>query len=106
MPMNPELKSAWIADLRANGDLQGQVYLHSADGKFCCLGRARVVAGMKWGELSFGIAYMAGNNQTTMLCRTEMIEIGITTEEHQKLADMNDTGKTFAEIANWIEENL
>jgi hypothetical protein len=36
--MNPEIKTAWLEWLRANGDKQGQGLLRSWDDKICCLG--------------------------------------------------------------------
>jgi hypothetical protein len=36
--MNPEIKAAWLAWLRANGDKQGMGLLRSWDDKYCCLG--------------------------------------------------------------------
>jgi len=37
MPMNPEIKAQWVADLRSGEFEQGQNYLN-VDGKLCCLG--------------------------------------------------------------------
>ena len=37
MPMNPQIKAQWVADLRSGQYEQGNGYLN-ADGKLCCLG--------------------------------------------------------------------
>lgn len=37
MPMNPEIKAQWIADLRSGNFTQGKAYLDK-DNKMCCLG--------------------------------------------------------------------
>lgn len=41
------LMEKWIEDLRDNPDLQGKDELLNADGKYCCLGRLCVVAGIE-----------------------------------------------------------
>lgn len=41
--LKPKVKAAWLADLRANPDLQGREYLER-DGKFCCWGRLCLLA--------------------------------------------------------------
>lgn len=91
--LTKEMKENWIAALRSGDYKQGKVRLQQKD-RFCCLG---------------------------VLCHLNRIEIGLghDNEAYDWLAgyisnynintlwQMNDiNGKTFPEIADWIEENL
>lgn len=116
--MNPEVKKLWLAELRsgkylqANGQLlvdtewdddQGDINLPQP--KYCCLGVLCLINGspevpsdaempeqktIKWAGLTYNKLDKEWEYEGTA----------------KILADMNDNGKTFAEIADWIEEKL
>lgn len=100
---NQEVKAKWIAALRSGDYMQGTGELKSQDGRFCCLGvlediepsvrkdgpHRGVLHSMTWERLG-------GTNRfvcpPTVLCQTV-------------LSEMNDQGRSFAEIADFIEAN-
>ena len=125
--MKTEIKQKWLNALRSgkytqgNGALRKQV--EADDGsyggdQFCCLGvLCDIVEPKKWKKLPDGWGEREWSNGNT----TEpaayprnslMKELGLnkpvsrSSEDTiaQKLAFMNDEGKTFEQIANWIEK--
>lgn len=119
MTMNPEVKAKWLQALRSGEYQQGQLNLRrkTKDAvQFCCLGVLCDVSQQgKWSHRS----YRVGEES---LCSTLPPSIrkwaGINTELTDKdnwphddsaeacLIQMNDNGKSFVEIADWIERNL
>lgn len=127
--MNPELKKRWIDALRSGEYKQGTMRLSTRDPKtqevtHCCLG---VLCDLNKIEGRWD----AGDHPESGLLETKtydferdvsegMIPSGVYPELDQlstrpgptivavrmHLAEMNDEGKSFAEIADWIEENL
>lgn len=98
--MDAELKRKWVEALRSGEYEQGRLKLNS-HGRYCCLGVLCDVAGLKWlrcSELGF---IPAGDH-----IHQHLVRFGIANESSD-LVDMNDNqGKTFAEIADYIEANL
>ena len=91
--MDKELKAKWVTALRSGKYSQGKGAL-LRDGLYCCLGVLCEVQGRsddwrKWNIHPFE------NDQGP-----------ITFAQAMPLADMNDTGKSFPEIADYIEANL
>lgn len=113
--MNPEVKAKWTAALRSGEYTQGKNQLKTATGKFCCLGvlcdlHAKETGG-EWqlrgedGE-SYGKAALALPpvvREWATLPSSPMIE---TPELHESLMNLNDGGKSFAEIADLIDAHL
>lgn len=115
----PELKSKWLEALRNGGYKQGHQELYTpsdeGDGRFCCLGVLAVVAGEDLNKI-------AGKCHLDDILRSDLIGTFDTgdpadptfssvnpdtfTTTQRTLAGLNDSGKTFAEIADWIEVNL
>jgi hypothetical protein len=110
--MNRDNVQAWIADLRANGHLQGQGVLESEDGKFCCLGRAAVLAGCDRtvdiaGRIVFGIEHVvSAPPQVSEWLGVDIGSLGCLPGYGQLLSALNDDGVTFVEIADIIEAAL
>lgn len=118
MPMNPEIKQLWLEALRSDKYKQGNGLLRTFDNKFCCLGvlcdiytkttdigwnddnRHSYGMGMYTASLDPDVQEWAGVDNTWGYIWLD--------EEGRKtnLANMNDSGKTFEEIAKVIEENL
>lgn len=117
--MNQEIKAKWVAALRSGEYEQGTSHLNKDD-KFCCLGvlcdiyRKETGEG-EWQPTGDGYAsqFKIQNDWESKV--TPSIVAGwaglvlknpVPIEFRQSLAEMNDEGKTFAEIADIIEEHL
>ena len=105
--MDKQLKRKWLKALRSGKYEQGQGLLRTVDNKFCCLGVLCDVQGRRWyggpkaGEYAIGRNYDATGEMNRQLERV------VDGREHLKrLIRMNDDGKTFADIANYIAANL
>lgn len=100
--MNKELKAKWVAALRSGKYGQCQGVLRDFDG-YCCLGVLREIIAPRstdsdddWAALSHDMSEMAG-----------LRRYGIgPNNEQETLAAMNDEGKSFDEIADYIEKHL
>lgn len=106
--MDPVLKTKWLAALRSGEYKQGKHFLvdHNAENNettHCCLGVLCEVAGSR--RLPSVDGYMVNY----VVCTEELADyaFGLTLKIQKYLMSMNDNqGKSFNEIADWIEENL
>lgn len=105
--MNAELKAKWIEALRGGKYEQGQSFLRY-EGKFCCLGvLCDIVDPDGWDTNG---SHIGGAN--SFPDRTVLRICNVSEDSGEKehplwpLAYMNDSGKSFAEIADFIEANL
>lgn len=113
--LDPEEKRLWVEALRSGEYKQGNGSLTSFDEDgsrtFCCLGvKGLVCHGYSPEELEKGL------NLSTLRGSDELLlDISVTADEYwrssvdaeQALVVMNDIkGRTFSEIADWIEEYL
>ena len=120
--MKKEDIHTWVKALRSGKYKQGKKFLcRRVDGKdkFCCLGVAiDVLCDGEW-EYAASSDETEGHwkfNGTTRrgvdfngsgLPRMETLkEIGLKPSTAHLLADLNDGGRSFKEIASWIEKNL
>ena len=95
--LDPEIKANWLAALRGGNYCQttGQLRREDEDGvSHCCLGVLGEVCGIPFVP---GNGYLWEDGEQGQL---------LDFEEQDKLADMNDGGKSFTEIADYIEANL
>lgn len=94
MSMDPEVKRVWQEALRSGEYEQGRGQLRDED-KFCCLG---VLLEVSWhGDWEWADDYLP----------TEAgVAFDVPYGDQEGLANMNDGGRTFDEIADWIEANL
>jgi hypothetical protein len=110
--MNPQIKQKWVSALRSGEYQQGQYCLRTED-KFCCLGVLCDLYGkennVEWDLVNddgnyefsyhserlplFVVGWAGVGNDNPEICETS-------------LAELNDTGSTFNEIADLIEEHL
>ena len=130
--MNPEIKTKWLAALRGGEYRQGDNVLMKQYGEddkpaYCCLGVLCDIA-VKEG-LDIGVEpYPSGNDNNIQITEFDGAhevlphsvktwaglddtnpEVTIYTdgeEETSSLAELNDNGATFAELADIIAENL
>lgn len=116
--LKPDVKRLWIEALRSGRYPQGRSFLNR-DGRFCCLGvlcelavEAGVVERNQGASVSYGtfnqgtlppdvVLAWAGIDVLTGVSQLIMIG-GVSTP----LYGHNDTGRTFAQIADAIEEQL
>lgn len=115
--LDPEFKAKWLAELRSGKHKQGRntMYDTATDG-LCCLAVAGLVCGLSKDE-------MAGVDIITQRLRNDVPEKKLALSKKaadlhypemlaamdsvgKDLAEMNDDGKSFSEIADWIETNL
>ncbi len=109
--MNPEIKQKWIKALRSGDYRQGRGKLSRAnfvtgDYEYCCLG---VLCEVLEIDYKGSDAYPAPEILTSVGLDSNLTNFDSTNEINTLvpiLADMNDTGKDFMEIAAFIEENL
>lgn len=96
-----DLKTKWLKALRSGQYKQGTKRLYDAD-SYCCLGVLSKIQGRLDGAYD-GIdgsdLLLSVDNPHEFLNDTEICSIGAA----RNLAGINDTGATFAEIADIIE---
>jgi len=109
------LKRKWVAALRSGKYKQGSAALRAireGQEEWCCLGVLAQAAGCRWEKPGrFGNAYLLGKGGTNrvFLPQSVLARVGLPNSGPKGqgvLADLNDSGKTFQQIANWIEKNL
>ena len=124
MTMNPEIKQQWVAALRSGEYRQGKYMLHNVDeNTYCCLGvlcDLAVKAGLqvdksagKHNEYTV-IAYDGNQYSLPALViewaglETDIPETAVEDEggEPMNVAQLNDRGWSFVQIADVIEREL
>ena len=93
-----KVKNIWLKALRSGKYEQGKNNLKYKEYdenffRYCCLGVAR--------ECGLTRARARANNTNEWVCKNFLPK-----EVQNELADMNDHGSMFKEIAKWIEKNL
>jgi hypothetical protein len=105
-----DLIKKWVAALRSGEYKQGKGTLHNTtDNTYCCLG----VLGRVWGLKQYKSAIEPrlcgyGSSATNFLDDEDFGKLAPkkSLAVQSDLARMNDSGKSFEAIADWIEENL
>lgn len=112
--MDVELKKRWVKALRSGKYRQGHGKLCFND-NYCCLGVLADIEGalVALDDYTYNIKGIIDESiwgcpyPTTSLPPISFLnKVGLSSSVSYKLADMNDSGKTFNKIADWIEENL
>ena len=106
--MQSELKSKWIEALRSGKYNQGESYLRH-ENQYCCLGVLCEVMGIGWvGPDEEGDYYpdVEGHRDFSMLTAALLSRAELLNVEQETLAQMNDNGVQFPQIADYIEETL
>lgn len=114
--LEPEFKAKWLEDLRSGKYKQttGTLREYEYRPKYCCLGvlAEQVVAkGDAWWEGTTLVTPVDEGRPhlrfTTQLNTIVTHRVGLDERAQSRLVDMNDNEhRSFAEIADWIEENL
>ena len=108
-----EALELWLATLEQHPERQTQGKLGTNDNKFCCLGQLcdllyekNEISTTTDGELKYG------QEGDSMYLPNEVVDFmgfydwsGIIDEGKSSLAEMNDAGATWPEIAKFIREN-
>lgn len=100
--MDAKIKREWIAALRSGKYKQAKGTLRR-DGGFCCLGVLCDVMGAQWVDED---AIVNGELQNVYLSNNAADTAELKDGEQEKLWTMNDDGKPFSEIADYIEREL
>ena len=99
-----EFKEKWLKGLRSGEYKQGKGQLRTKDGKYCCLGVAAVVNGMQMDRCGEGLldekGHFRGYNPIAKIIGDD--NVGTLYQMNDSMTD----GKTFEEIADWIEKNI
>jgi hypothetical protein len=109
MNMDPEIKAKWIEALRSGKYKQARMALRRDD-RFCCLGVLCDVAGATWEPFAGEPCATFPGIETRcaeVLSDEAQNMLGLPFERHEQLWHMNDDeGRSFDEIADYIEANL
>jgi hypothetical protein len=103
-PIDPRFKVQWIEALRSGKYKQCQGRL-TKDGNYCCLGVAAEVGGYIIDEEADAIL-SPGGIRWGYATYAALGGFGLKPPARDRLISMNDGGKTFAEIADFIERRL
>ena len=96
-----------MAELRNPENKQGTGLLCSLDGARCCLGVAADLANVpKIPSKDIFVYDFAAGRYRERADITPGGWMGLSTDDIYVLTRMNDTGKTFPQIADWIEKNI
>jgi hypothetical protein len=121
--MNQEFKEEWIAALESDEYKQGQCMLKTKENQYCCLGVASHLLAKKGiliesvndrGYPIFADPLNAKDHSYETLPVAAQLYMDVSAnplvetndEGHISLAELNDGGKTFKEIAAIIREQL
>ena len=107
--LNKKFKQKWLTALRSGKYEQGESELKTkGTQEYCCLGVACKIAGLRPSDISGRTmpSTLSPKLQSKLppFFRSETVD-----RDHEglaTLADMNDNGSTFEEIADYIERNL
>ena len=103
-----EAQERWLTALESGEYKQARDRLRDDNG-FCCLGVACDLSGLGEWTLNRDLTHVFADGgqgaERDYLLFSVRDWLSITRAEEAALADMNNDGKTFAEIAKWIREN-
>lgn len=100
--MKAELRTKWLTGLRSGEYEQGDGYLEK-DGRYCCMGVLCDVAKVPRDPDDYFIFSDGRSSNATIFGE---LRAQINGSRAETLAHMNDNGKSFAEIADWIETHI
>ena len=116
MVMNQEIKEKWLAALRSGKYKQGKYRLRTIDDEYCCLGVLCEVVGLEAQLDRFNRYKYEGESAFLPLSVKLVSEISGSGSLHNPiyfngtnrdcLMTLNDSGMTFEQIADVIEEQF
>lgn len=100
--MTPELKEKWAAALESGEYKQAKGLLRDLDDRMCCLGvLCQIVDPSEW-DLPFASVEWRFSAQAGMPGLTMLHEVGLSIDDAMGLAEANDGGETFTQIAERV----
>lgn len=102
--MDQEFKAEWVEALRSGEFKQTKGVMESfKNGRMCCLGvLTSIVTGKRPSQLKKWEVAFPWDITTVDVCEI----VGLSEYQARELAKMNDRGRRFSTIANYIEKNL
>lgn len=110
--MDAAVKQKWVAALRSGEYTQGKGGLKQLvedEVQHCCLGVLCEVLETPQRRAEDQSVWFFGteeNNHHGFLTEPVLAQAGLSDDAQHKLASMNDQGRSFAEIADYIDKNL
>jgi hypothetical protein len=109
--MIAEIKQKWLTALRSGEYQQGKSALRRDEGGqrlYCCLGvLCDLIDPNEWQPAKEGQPMAYKHAIATGMPTYDIMErVDLPSAAAQKLAQMNDDGRSFEEISNWIEVNV
>lgn len=102
--MNKAIKEDWLEALRSGEYLQGYEYLDRQGGQ-CCLGVLCDILDIDWKIEGDGTRYYLGECAQWIPRQVE-VKAKLTFKQQLELAELNDAGFTFEEIADYIDSKF
>ena len=102
--MKKEDAKLWVKALRSGEYEQGKTQLHCG-GEYCCLGVLNKILPIKYPTDGIGRCLKDNGLIRPLGHRKDRKSIFIEGSEYTHLAEANDQGVTFEQIADYIEEN-
>lgn len=99
-------RAVWTAALRSGAFVQTTQVLRSSENEYCCMGVACELFGDAWiNPKETGLFFTYRNIIGNISMPPEWISpaMGLSSYDRNHLMGMNDTGKTFSEIADAID---
>lgn len=106
--MDAQIKATWLAALRSGEYEQGQKQLRRAN-TYCCLGvLCDVMGGGTWISCrDEDFRYLVDNFAALVFPPGRLRALaGLSVDDEHAVADLNDDGKSFAVIADYIEKHF
>lgn len=109
--MKAEIRQQWLEALRSGQYTQGHRYLRRSNNTYCCLGVLCDLVGPNDWKPQGAHHYSHSTEYTALLPPVIANAVGLRSsfvdqDPLDVVMRMNDTGKSFAEIADWIEANI
>lgn len=102
--MKEIIKKKWLKALRS-GTYEQCAERLVLNGRYCCLGVLRHLNNPH-DSSSEPDVYFSRTSGGTKLNQRQLVEFGLSDQEQIGAAVRNDNGRSFLEIADWIEETL
>ena len=104
-----EFAEKWLSALRSGNYKQGAGQLISKDREYCCLGVACHLISPKADTGESGYIQTDGLYSVSVKLFNKippLLRGGLENPFVETVSTMNDTGKAFPEIAEWVENNV
>lgn len=111
--MNRRVKKKWLKALRSGEYKQGKGFLrrknpNTCEWEHCIVGVLCDVSGIKWKLYNKNVSCItsSGTYDVSYLLPEMREKLEISLDDEEILNSMNDKGKTFKQMARWIEAKL